>query len=380
MSSSKPAFVVKKGYIQVTLPGSGPFSLTEDHPTFNRLKKALKEKNWKLVPKLVTTAQSIQFDSGGLVTIKKDGVYYKDQVIHSSLSDRIMQLVQAGKPVKYLVNFMNKIQQNPAPEARTEFYDWLVNNELPITSDGNVICYKSVHMNNTDTRTGTIDNSPGQVIMMPRNVADPNWRTQCSSGFHVCSKQYGVYGEKTMAVLVNPKDVLSANSGKMRVVKYEVLKELGSKDDRNFRLEGFTELEKQLVIEIKKERKELVQLLLTSKDVKRAIKNKKISIKTIMKYPYARLKSMVQKYDLIPSVGPESNHSLESARKAAGLTQGELARKMNVTLKEVVKLEQSENPAQKDIDKYLRSISDLVGIRDLSRSAITYPKALAVAK
>lgn len=365
-------FVLKKDYVQVTLPGTGAFSLDPSHPTFNQLRDAVKKGQWKKVPALVNLAQQVSIMSHGDVTVKKDGVYYKDKKAHDTLAERIIQLANAGKPVAHLIRFANNLYKNPSTEAVAEFYQWLVNNDLPITDNGCFLAYKSVRSNNTDTHTGKIDNSPGQVIMMARKDGDPNWRTQCSSGFHVCSKQYGTYGDKTMAVLINPRDVLSANSGKMRVVKYEVLSELGYRSD--FSSKGFDQLEKKLVIEVKKERKEMITMLLGEPAVKKAIKSRKISKKSLLKSSFARLKAMVQRYNLVPSVGPEANESLKKARVAAGLTPGQVAKKMGVTLKSVYTLESSEGPRQDKIDAYLRAIADLVGIRDLSKSAISYPK------
>lgn len=380
-SIKKIPFVMTKDYVQVTLEGSKPFALNASHPTFARLCKAIKEKDWKKVPKLVSIAESIKDETQGNVELKKGKVFFKGEEARGTLADRIMQLINRDKPVKHLMRFMNNLYRNPSREAREEFFGWLENNELPVTDNGCFLAYKSLDRNLKDEHTHTIDNSPGQIIMGARNLFDNNYRQQCSSGFHICSKQYGLYGSRVVAVLVNPAHVLSAQSGKLRVTQYEVLKELGSISDSDFRRDGFAELEKQLVVEIKKERKELIQMLLKSPAVVRGLKKRKTTKKkytqTLLKTSYARLKALVIKYDLIPKVGPENQAYLEGARKASGISAGQLAKKMAISLKKVYEIERELEPEQTLVDSYLRAIADLVGIRDLHRSAITFPKALA---
>jgi hypothetical protein len=356
-------FVLKDNFIQVIVGGK-PFALQESHPTFKKMKAAIKAKEWKKIPGLVTLAENISVESHGLVTVKKDAVFYKDKEIHNSLSKRILDMIEGRKNVSHLIRFMNNLYQNPEPHAIKEFYDWLVNNDLPITDDGHFLAYKSVKRNNMDTHSQTVDNSPGQIIMMPRKEGDPHWYTQCSSGFHICSKQYGVYGEKTMAVKANPRDVLSAQSGKIRVLRYEVLMELGDKDTHIFKHEGYSELEKKLVVEVKKDRKDMIKMLLAHPTVKRDIRKKKMSTKTLIKSSYARLKTLVQRYELV-SVGPEvtDNRALESMRKAAGLTIGQVAKQLKKTYKVVALLEKKHDIDATTMDSYIAAVGTLTGAR-----------------
>lgn len=282
-------------------------------------------------------------------------------------------MAKQGKKIRHLLRFMDNLYQNPSQKARNAFYDWLIDNDLPITDDGCCLAYKSVNDELKDTHTGTIDNSPGQVIMMSRSVVDTDYDTQCATGFHICSKHYGLYGTKTLAVKFNPKHILSAVGGKMRVTQYEVLKYLGSKNDGDFRLQGFDDLEKKLVVEIKKERRELVTMVLSSKVVQKLIRNKKMKKMTIMKSPYGRLLAMAKKFDLLPKVGPEDSKLLQSARKAARLSTIQVARQLGMSPITLAKLEEEQNPSEEDVDRVLQGISSLTGNRH-----VTYPKAVAV--
>ena len=73
--------------------------------------------------------------------------------------------------------------------------------------------------------TGKFNNAVGQTLVMSRNLVDPNRNVTCSSGFHVCSKDY-IEGfrsgdDKLVMVKVNPADVVSIpadhHDQKMRV-------------------------------------------------------------------------------------------------------------------------------------------------------------------
>lgn len=368
--------IVKDKYLQVTIDGH-PFALDSTHPTFARLKKALQAKDWKAVPKLVSIAKSLFDASKGNVVIKGGVCYYKGTKVDDSLTQRMVDMIKDKKEVTHMLLFMDDLYQNPEPLAIAEFFDWLRHNDLPITDDGCFMAYKSVDSNFKDQHTHKIDNSPGQVIWMPRAAADTNYRTQCSYGFHICSKQYGLYGTHVMAVKARPRDVLSAEGGKIRVLRYEVIKQLGVKEDMHFREEGFSALEKQLVVEIRAERKELLGMLLASAPIKRMIRSKKISKTSFLKTSYARLKSMALKYEVVPQPVQETKEvipPLQAARKAAGLSVGQVAKESGMSYKVVATLEKNLDPHPDKADAILAAIGSLKGLH-LSTSAISYPVA-----
>jgi len=372
MQQPKPIpYTLGAKYIQVVVKGKS-YSMDSTHPTFNKLRDALKKKDWKKVPKLVDVAQTVATESFGHVTVKANKVFYKNEEAHDAIAARILEMIKAGKPVRALVRFMDNLYQNPSKLAVKEFYQWLENNDLPITDTGCFFAYKYVDENYKDTHTHTIDNRPGQVILGSRKWFDENYRTQCSSGYHVCSKQYGTYGSRALAVLINPRDVLSAEGGKVRVVNYEILKDLGRKDEVSFKREGFAELEKKLVIEVKKERREMLEMLIKHPTIKRDIRKKKLSLKSLMKASFSRLKSLVQRNGLVEpqQVGPAHPFPLMSARKAAGLTVGQVAKEMKTTYKKVAILEKSVDVSIEDHDKFVEAVAKLRG----GIKAVSFPK------
>ena len=265
---------------------------------------------------------------------------------------------------------MDNLYKNPQPEAISEFYEWLMDNELPIYDDGTFAAYKYVRDDYTDTHTGTVLNTPGEIIITSRNLVDANWRTQCASGYHVCSKKYGTYGSKCMEVKIHPRDVLSANGGKMRVTRYEVMRELGNKDEIEFTAEGYAELEGKGVLAINKERRDLIKALTSLPAVKRLVRNKKLNPKSFRKASLVRLQSWLTKFGETVPVEQSKlfENPLRPARVAAKLTTSQVAKAMDVSTAEAYNLERKKNPTQDEIDSYLE------GIIALTKAAgVAYP-------
>lgn len=155
-----------------------------------------------------------------------------DEVLHSSLVTRILQMVDEGFDVNPMIKFLENLLQNPSNRAIQELYNFLEVCNLPITDDGRFIAYKRIRYDYLDVYSGTIDNSVGQVITMDRRNVDDNCNRTCSYGLHVCSLGYlnNYSGERLMVVLVNPRDVVSIpidyKNSKMRVCRYTVHSEI----------------------------------------------------------------------------------------------------------------------------------------------------------
>lgn len=123
---------------------------------------------------------------------------------------------------------------NVSKRTIDNLYSFLTFNDIKITEDGCFTAWKVVNYDYTDCHTGTIDNSPGQIVTMPRNQVDDNPEVTCSTGLHVCAAHYiphfSGYDSRLVKVKVNPKDVISVpvdyKFAKMRTCRYEVLEEV----------------------------------------------------------------------------------------------------------------------------------------------------------
>ena len=143
-------------------------------------------------------------------------------------------MMSEGFDIKPMVNFLYNLMQNPLQSAIAELYDFLEACDLPLTKDGCFMAYKKIRSNYKDIHSGTMDNSPGKIVEMPRDNVNEDRMQTCSRGLHFCSKSYLPHfgsseGNRIVLVKVNPKDVVSIpadyNNAKGRACKYEVISE-----------------------------------------------------------------------------------------------------------------------------------------------------------
>lgn len=183
---------------------------------------------------------------GNIVVDRKAGVmYYKcpvsEERIYFSdrLRDRIIKAfedkdknAEENEKFNSLIAFSKNLAMCPDTDVVHRLYDFIEPNNIMISNDGMVICYKKVNSDFTDIYTGTMDNSPGQVLEVRRDAVDSNSDNTCSHGLHVCSydylQYYGASNTSTVVVCkVHPADFVAIpydyNDSKARVCRYEVI-------------------------------------------------------------------------------------------------------------------------------------------------------------
>lgn len=171
------------------------------------------------------------------ITVENGEVKYKSQVMHSSLTSRIIESLEdrdsKDSLMKYVL-FMENLMMNPSNKATRRLFDFLEANDIEITNDGHFIAWKRVGSDFYDLYTGTMLNAPGEILEVDRNTVDEDDTVTCSRGLHVCSKSYLDYygtsgGNKVVRCKVHPKDVVSIpidyNNAKMRTCGYKVIDE-----------------------------------------------------------------------------------------------------------------------------------------------------------
>ena len=227
----------------VTITGSGKvcavingqsYTIATDHPKYKEVIEAIKQKDWNLFEKLVNISKQVENYASGGVSIQDGAVIYNGEVIHNTLTNRIVKFMGEGLPFEPLVKFMENLMQNPSKRAVDELFDFMDAGEMPITEDGQLLAYKNVRSTYMDIHSGTFRNQIGDVCEMPRNRVDEDKDRTCSSGLHFCSIAYLPHfsdsnGGKTMIVKINPKDCVSFpvdyNNTKGRCCRYEVVAE-----------------------------------------------------------------------------------------------------------------------------------------------------------
>lgn len=153
--------------------------------------------------------------------------------LHNVITERILALAADGWPWAPVGNFLENIQANPSYRSIQELYKFLEHRALPITENGHFLGYKSVTNDWRDKHTKTFDNRVGQVVKVPRNTVNDDFREGCSSGLHVGSIEYvkDFHGGEGHIIIcrVNPRDVVSvpadSDCTKLRCCEYEVVGE-----------------------------------------------------------------------------------------------------------------------------------------------------------
>ena len=228
----------------VTISGSGKitavingqvYTLDQSHPNYTKALDSVKLQDWESFLDHVDITRKVQdFILNNDVKIVDGIITYKDEIIHNTLTKRVISFMQQDLPFKPLLNFLYNLMENPSYRAVNELYDFLDAGELPITEDGHFLAFKNVRADYKDIHSGTFDNSVGSICEMPRYKVDEDKDRTCSTGLHFCSINYLPHfsdsnGGHTMIVKINPKDVVSIptdyNNTKGRCSRYEVIGE-----------------------------------------------------------------------------------------------------------------------------------------------------------
>lgn len=232
--TNNAAIITGSGKVSATIEGQS-YVIDTDHPKYQDALNALRRGDWGNFIDLVNISKQVNnYISNSEIELKDGCVYYGGEIVHNTLTKRIVKFMSEDLPYKPLVKFLSNLMQNPSKRAVDELYDFLEAGELPITEDGHFLAFKNVRSNYLDIHSGTFDNSVGKVCEMARNKVDEDKERTCSYGLHFCSIQYlphfsDANDGKTMIVKINPKDVVAIpadyNNTKGRTCRYEVVAE-----------------------------------------------------------------------------------------------------------------------------------------------------------
>ena len=195
----------------------------------NDILDALKSKDFDKISEMVDRKLRIKTFSNSEFEVKNGFVYSKGNKVSDFLGKKIVKFSDEGLPCEPLLAFANKLAKNPSYRAVNELYEFLDKNNHPLTEDGNFIAYKKVREDFYDCHTGTMLNSVGSVLTMPRNEVDEDSSVTCSRGLHVANWNYAYNYQNglMLEVEVNPEHVCAIpkdyESSKMRVCEYKVL-------------------------------------------------------------------------------------------------------------------------------------------------------------
>lgn len=224
-------YIIQGSQVTVVI-GSKPHVVSKSHPMYQRVVDAIKASDWETVDSIIDPKKVVLEYGNGNIAIEGDKLFWKGEELHSSLSVRMIRMLQDGFDIKPMVAFMENLMLNPSKRAVTELYGFLEKNNLPITPDGSFLAYKKIRQDYKDCHSGTMDNSVGQVVEMERNRVDDDQNRTCSTGLHFCSRDYLNHfgGERIVIVKINPRDVVAIPNdyadSKGRACRYEVIDEI----------------------------------------------------------------------------------------------------------------------------------------------------------
>jgi hypothetical protein len=183
-------------------------------------------------------AKAVKHFMHGHVEISGNTITYKGELVHNTVSDRILQFMREGGPYQSLVNFLERLLANPSNRSVEQLYPFLEQGNMPITPAGTFLAYKAVRNDWTDKHSGRISNRIGQVVKMNRNKVDDDPKSACSCGLHVGAMEYVEWfgcgvgtpgGDRVVIVEVDPANVVSvpydSSMQKVRCCEYRVVQE-----------------------------------------------------------------------------------------------------------------------------------------------------------
>ena len=240
MNTDNVAYIIQGSKILFTINGKCVPVDKESHLNYDKILIALKEDRLEDAVKLTDVSSEIESFFNGKISIRAGQVIFDGELLHTSLTTRLLEMYRKSMPLTALLNFLNNLMENPSKTAVSELYGFLENNKLPLTQDGHFLAYKMVKKDSEghfrDLHTGTVLNDVGCRVKMKRYNVDDNRNNTCSFGLHFCSKEYfGVMGYTNIVILkINPKDVVSIpsdyNNSKGRCCEYLVVDEFTQED------------------------------------------------------------------------------------------------------------------------------------------------------
>lgn len=235
----------------ISLMCDGKMQLIDStHPYFKEVKKYLEEGNYSKASTLMDIKKAIEHFSEGALKIESGRITFRGAEIHNAMSQKIVNMMANGdEGFKAFAKFLAKVLENPSLSTRERLMEFAAAEDIGISPNGDLICYKNVKAGYIPSRAGGwdrvdgewqyfadlyYDNSVGKVCEMPRSEVDDVDSNTCSHGLHVMSLYYakscwGTSGH-TMVVEVDPVDFVSIptdyNNSKARVSRYKVVREL----------------------------------------------------------------------------------------------------------------------------------------------------------
>jgi hypothetical protein len=221
--------------------GESPVVIDGDHPNYDELVDAAEagEPVAELADISISVRRRLLSER---VAVAGGRVYFDGDEVHGAIVRHILRVMDEGDDASLepLVEFLERVHNNPNPHSREQLYEWLNTRPFTVTREGGIIAYKGVRSDYTSVRSGpavvdgepvngNVPNRPGSTVEIGRSRVMHDPSIGCASGLHVGTYDYasGWAQGALLKVLVDPRDVVSVptdcEAQKMRVCRYRVL-------------------------------------------------------------------------------------------------------------------------------------------------------------
>ena len=217
--------------------GKNPVSVDHEADNYKAVIKALEAGDEVALEEALDLTKFIMRNADERFQIVDGSLKFSGYDVPFEVQAHIMPIIEANGDLGPMGNFLELLFQNPADFAVREVLTYIAKHKQPITADGHFLAYKRVRKDYKDVHSGTLDNSVGNIVWMPRHAVDQDRNNTCSTGLHFCSKDYLEHfsGDRILVLKISPADVVSIpkdyNESKGRCWRYKVIGELETQDD-----------------------------------------------------------------------------------------------------------------------------------------------------
>jgi hypothetical protein len=164
----------------------------------------------------------------------------------SDMERHINHRLSSGNGAVGFALFLESFARIPHQHSAEDLLAFMKHADLPIADDGKLIAYKVLRRKHgtedtfVDCHTGSIPQRVGSRVQMPEGEVNRNRHNSCSTGLHICSRDYfnGFSGDVIALIKVAPEDVITVPHNehtKVRARAYEIVAVLDKETEADLR-------------------------------------------------------------------------------------------------------------------------------------------------
>jgi len=210
--------VTKDKFISVLLSSGEPLSVEASHPDYDEIIHNLAIGKYEEALNKMSVKHMLESVKVGGFEVTENALLFNGLRVENELVTDILSMFRREEPIGHMLKFFENLMKNPSTHMYKHLWRLISKAGVTITDEGNVECFKIVDENFMDIRTGKIPNRIGDSVTMLRSQVDADFTVTCSSGLHVCARQYidnSGYGNHKghkniiVKVVVTPQDFVA---------------------------------------------------------------------------------------------------------------------------------------------------------------------------